>query len=143
MKAKLCVASVLSLAATFEANFFSIQKAMLGTGASQRSTWSVLQGHGGKALRGTRFPSLAAAFETNFFYVQKAMLGTGAPRHRGKALQGKRFTGTPNGLFPEPGSCILNKHLSRFPHKQANANPSKPRNPFPYAELAIFFFQHS
>jgi hypothetical protein len=40
-----------SLAAAFEANFFSVQKATL----SQRSTWSILQEHWGKALRGKRF----------------------------------------------------------------------------------------
>ena len=133
------MASVLSLVARFEANFFSVQKTMLGTGASQRSTlsvlqgmgarlceastsraqashlstWSVLQGHGGKALRGTRFLSLAAAFEASFFSVQKATLAVEPPGMGVRLCKASVSRAqAPNGLFPERGSCILNKHLS-------------------------------
>ena len=45
---------------------FLLQKAMLGTGVSQRSTWSVLQGLQGKPLRGTSFPNLAPTSKPNF-----------------------------------------------------------------------------
>ena len=78
-----------SLAAAFEAYFFSVRKATLGHWSFERSTWSILQGHGGKALRGTRFLRLAAAFEATFFSVQKATLGTGAfPRSTWSVLHG-------------------------------------------------------
>ena len=44
---------------------FLLQKAMLGTGASRRSTWSVLQRLQGKPLRGTSFPNLAPTSKPN------------------------------------------------------------------------------
>ena len=66
----------------------SLLQEQKATGKRQKaSTWSVLQGHGGKALRGTRFPRVAATLES-------LEPPGGAPRPSFRAwvrLRGKRF----------------------------------------------------